>query len=336
MVPAKSKNAPTPEAREKLLVIADWIEVVRSEVEDIRGWRDAEPSDRLHQFWTPLRAQNRGVHQSTMPGRLFGWTVSLRAWIRELSPKDDTECIQDVYQAVFAWHNDHNAEQLPPQNELDSTLERAVSLVLMLRAQLERKGVGATAPNAGGPSGSLEASISRTGSEWKIVYGEEEGVFRDLQPIRVLRELVSRPFPKQPIPAAEILGEGVAPPVPTEPVLDDDAREHLRKRAKELGGVIQEARSAGDFDEVRRHTTELQVIEEKLNASVGFAGREAQLQVDKNKSPAERVARAIKIARAGFEKHGMPALSAHLHASLKRESGCWSYLPPPPAPNWEV
>lgn len=343
-MPTKSKNAPTPEAREKLLVIADWIEAATSEVEDIRGWRDAEPSDRLHQFWTPLRAQNRGVHQSTMPGRLFSWTVSLRAWIRELSPKDDTECIQDVYQAVFAWHDDHNAERLPPQNELDSALERAVSLLLVLRAQLERERGGATPPAAVGDSGSegaIAASITRIGAAWKIVFGQEECVLLDQLPARVLRALVSRQFQQKPITAFDLL-ERPAPDVRSnehvaDAAEDDEYLRQVRSQARELKEAIVEARAADDADEVARLTCDLQRLLEHVSAPEPTHPPRRKASKSE-RSAINSVVRAIEQLKLALRSCDPPmnALADHLDASVQRTSNCWVYRPAAPAPQWEI
>ncbi len=112
-----------------LRVIASWRQTAADEVDDIGGWRDADPSDRLHKYWSDP-ARHRGTEQgSTMPNSLFGDTGYLLGWAVSNHEKLDATPLQDIYDAIAAWHDDHNAERVPEQRMLFRMLDRAVQVV---------------------------------------------------------------------------------------------------------------------------------------------------------------------------------------------------------------
>ena len=126
------------EARLTLGVIERWKQTATAEVDDIDGWRVVEPGDRLHKFWSdPARHQNT-EHGSTMPRGFESDTTYLLGWVASNHPKLDPTPLQDVYDAVSAWHGDHNAERVPERRVLVAKLERAMQVVRAVEGSLIR------------------------------------------------------------------------------------------------------------------------------------------------------------------------------------------------------
>ncbi|MCC7387332.1 MAG: hypothetical protein IT431_01045 [Phycisphaerales bacterium] len=112
-----------------LRVIERWRQNAAEEVDDIGGWREADPSDRYHKYWCHPARQNDTEPDSTMPNWFFGDTTHLMSWAASRHEKLDPTPLQDIYDAVAAWHADHNAERVPEQRVLVLKLDRAVQVV---------------------------------------------------------------------------------------------------------------------------------------------------------------------------------------------------------------
>lgn len=117
------------ETRITLGAIARWKQTAADEVDNIGGWRDADPGDRLHKFWSDPARQRGTEHGSTMPNSLFGDTGYLVSWVVSNLEKLDPAPLQDIYDAIAAWHDDHNAERVPEQRVLVRKLDRAIQVV---------------------------------------------------------------------------------------------------------------------------------------------------------------------------------------------------------------
>ena len=117
------------DARSTLGVIERWKQTAADEVDGIGGWRDADPGDRLHKFWSdPVRHKDT-EHGGTMPRMFYTDTAYLLGWVASNHEKLDPTPLQDIYDAVAAWHDDHNAERVPEQRVLVRMLDRAVQVV---------------------------------------------------------------------------------------------------------------------------------------------------------------------------------------------------------------
>lgn len=177
----------------------------------------------------------------------------------------------------------------------------------------------------------------KDGERWKIRFDGVEGSFDDGQPMRVLREILSRPHPQEALTAASILREP-EPSQIADPLMDDDYRAQTEARARDLVESIAEARNAGDMEEVTRHTHELQEIRAKLRQASGLGGRDRQSGPDPAASQVKRVARALStaISRLRTADPAMTCLADHCHKFINRNSHRWAYRPPSPEPQWEL
>ncbi|HEX4000817.1 MAG TPA: hypothetical protein VHX65_19875 [Pirellulales bacterium] len=138
--------------------IAEWGETARSEVEDIDLNRD-EP----HRKVFPQSREGNGE-----PKDFEYYTQRICSWMARKFPAIDPTAILDVYAAVNVWHTDWNAERIPPQNELDSTLSRAKFLITAAMNEIESRLL--SSPPA-------KNSSKRTSGEQPDGPGEGERVF---------------------------------------------------------------------------------------------------------------------------------------------------------------
>ena len=94
-------------------MIDRWFLTARDRVDTIGGWRD-DPGERIfHGGWDEL------------PSSFSNDTHYLFQRITTDHAKLDPTPIQDVYAAIKAWNDDHNALRVPEQIVLEATLERA-------------------------------------------------------------------------------------------------------------------------------------------------------------------------------------------------------------------
>ncbi len=103
-------------------MIERWKQTAAYEVDDIRGWRE-DPGERIYYSGDPTGEWGE------MPNGFYSRTSYLVGWITTHYPKLDPNPLQDIYIAVLAWHEDHNAKRIPPQPVLFATLERAMLAV---------------------------------------------------------------------------------------------------------------------------------------------------------------------------------------------------------------
>lgn len=115
-------------------ITGEWIQIADSEVDDIGAWRYTPAEVRISRC-VPDKQHYSSGGWPTLPKEFFGYTqhlVGLIAADYPLEPKP----ISDIYDAVAAWHHDHNAARVPPQNELYSQLEQAVIVVTAVQAAI--------------------------------------------------------------------------------------------------------------------------------------------------------------------------------------------------------
>ncbi len=103
-------------------VIERWKQTADYEVDDIRRWRE-DPGERIYYSGAPT------CEWGEMPNGFYSRTAYLIGCITTHYPKLDPTPLQDIYIAVLAWHEDHNAKRIPPQPVLFATLERAMLVV---------------------------------------------------------------------------------------------------------------------------------------------------------------------------------------------------------------
>jgi len=106
-----------------LKTIDEWKLAATEQVDDIGGWRDSPEERIFHGGWPE-------------PPNLFFSSSVLVSEVCQRFPKLDPTPIQDIYGAISAWHEDHNARRIPAQPVLVSTLERAVMVVTAITDDL--------------------------------------------------------------------------------------------------------------------------------------------------------------------------------------------------------
>jgi len=121
--------------------ISEWRITAPSQVDDIGAWRNADPNDRLREYWSLEKYDHLAVPETTMPHGFFRQTTGLVQVIISRYPKLYPKPLQDVYAAVSAWHEDQNASRIPPQPVLFSTLEQAMMILVAIEADIGARGI---------------------------------------------------------------------------------------------------------------------------------------------------------------------------------------------------
>ena len=107
----KGHNMPWLASKEDELIsrlIGSWKRTAIDEIDDIGGWRD-HAVERAHFAGDPRREWSN-------PPRMFNTDTSyLCAWIRLHHPNVDPTPMEDIAEAVEAWHRDHGAEYVVDQ-----------------------------------------------------------------------------------------------------------------------------------------------------------------------------------------------------------------------------
>lgn len=112
-----------------------WMQEAQSHVDDIGGWRDAEPDDREKRFWRGAAPIRRGELRPRNPYKFDPadfeqQTLRLMAYIFDRpGPKLDPTPVHEIWLAISNWYEDHDARRIEPQGHLENTLERAVLVV---------------------------------------------------------------------------------------------------------------------------------------------------------------------------------------------------------------
>lgn len=109
-----------------LQVTEEWKQLARGQVDDIRGWRDADEADRWYQYWVGRGLLPDAFSEPEIPCRLAALNIRIQSWMLQRAPHLDVSALQKVYWYVSVWHADHNAERLPEQRELQAALEQAL------------------------------------------------------------------------------------------------------------------------------------------------------------------------------------------------------------------
>lgn len=114
-----------------------WARVAQDEIEDIGCWRNADPSDRQHRYWT---ASGKG---DTSPQGFIGDTQRIIMAMTADLPGSDLNAIQTILGAVQSWHEQRSADDLPAQGLLDMKLTMALSSVSAVKHKADIRIVAA-------------------------------------------------------------------------------------------------------------------------------------------------------------------------------------------------
>src|SRR5262245_2210117 len=106
-----------------------WLEIARSVVDDIGGWRDCHDAKKFP----------KSLFGNGEPCGFLSLTSSLVAQVAMKFPNLSPTPFQKIYYACNAWHTDWNDDRIPPQNELDSTLVQATILLYAIWEEIESR-----------------------------------------------------------------------------------------------------------------------------------------------------------------------------------------------------
>jgi hypothetical protein len=194
-----------------------------------------------------------------------------------------------------------------------------------------------------------------TGDFWDLVFESEQSSMKTSRGMRYIAYLLSRPNPKDSIPALELSQQAVGhssvtlpcqPPPAGEdltraehtfqPALDEKARSEYQGRLQEIEDDLSEAGRNNDLGRKRKLEEEKGQIIEELKRALALHGKDRSLGPE---TPSRRAAKAIAQALDRALRNigeRMPKLEAHLKASIRREATAFAYRPGPSALAWDL
>lgn len=183
--------------------------------------------------------------------------------------------------------------------------------------EAEGEGAGAGADGRG--------TMRRIGSRWVVELGGARVVVPDLVGMGYLARLVAQPgVPLSALELASYAADGSGLDAPSQPVLDQQARDAYERRARELAAGVASASADGDFDLAERMSEELDALVDELEAATGIGAHTRAFA-----TPGERARTAVRkaIKRAIDEIEASDAsLGSHLRFSVSTGTVC-SYQP---------
>lgn len=110
-----------------------WRDTARDEIDNIGGWRDADPEDRDKRFWSTFPRPSE-----TAPNGFVGATLAIIEAIPNYMPTtgEDFAAMRTILAAVETWHDQHHADDLPTQGHLVMRLTIALTAVVGLANKL--------------------------------------------------------------------------------------------------------------------------------------------------------------------------------------------------------
>jgi hypothetical protein len=180
-----------------------------------------------------------------------------------------------------------------------------------------------------------EALFQREGEFWTVAYEGTTCRLKDVKGLRYIACLLGAPG--RDVHALELAAAvgGERPAAESAaPVLDARAKEAYRRRLRELGEELEQARRWNDPERIARFEDEIDALTAELASAAGLGGRDRRVP-----STAERarvsVTKAIRTAIRVIERHH-PQLAAHLAASVRTGRLC-RYAPPGETPpRWSL
>jgi hypothetical protein len=144
----------------------------------------------------------------------------------------------------------------------------------------------------------LHGTLERDDGIWRVSIGDRWATVKDAVGMRYIAELVARPDTD--ISASElsvvIAGGGVVDHrSPSEPTLDDRARDEYRRRLAQLDRELEVADRRGDVDRGRRAAEERDLILDALRRETGLGGRARRMTGESERSRM-RVSKAVRRA----------------------------------------
>jgi tetratricopeptide (TPR) repeat protein len=171
----------------------------------------------------------------------------------------------------------------------------------------------------------------RSGSNWRVRYGDAEARYRDSLGMAYLATLLSQPG--EPIHVLDLTARrSEAGASDSGELLDHKGRAQVRARMLELAAELEEAEAAHDLGRTETLGTELHQLEEELARALGLGGRARRMG-----DPVERARKAvynrIQAALKNLDAE-LPELAQHLRHSVRTGRTC-VYAPEAPV-SWQV
>jgi hypothetical protein len=208
---------------------------------------------------------------------------------------------------------------------------------------------------------------------WILRFGHEKGVVSDIDGLRYVQELFSKPDnpilginlmkcrpagEASPQPAGEALlqPDGEASPRSAVPIehygqndptlggefseepLDPDIRERAEKELAEVRENIRRAQEAGDIQRVTELKAKERILMEALEADRRARRNQGRPVLPNDEEKARQtVWKAIKLVREKLKTGNppMPGLAAYIKLTIKSEGKSFAYRPDAPAPAWK-
>lgn len=183
------------------------------------------------------------------------------------------------------------------------------------------------------------------GEFWTIHYHAETFRLHDAKGLRYLHRLLERPGAEMHVldlvadgsPSASghpSAGEELTVGSPSEPMLDRQARETLKRKVDDLRDQIEEARANADFERAAVAREELETITDYLGQQLRADGASRNI-VDAAERARVNVTRSIHTSIAKIDTQDA-ALGHHLDRDIRTGTYC-AYLPDPTAtPHWRL
>lgn len=181
------------------------------------------------------------------------------------------------------------------------------------------------------PSPTGANRFRREGDHWDIAFAGAHALLRDVKGLGYLERLLQEPGREFHVLDLVAMGEGRAPDRMQEAgdagvLLDERAKELYRRRIADIDEDLEEARSFGDAERVRRSAAEREFLVHELARAVGLGGRDRRAG-DASERARAAVTRAIRTSLTKIAAH-LPELGAHLNHAVRTGTFC-SYAPDP-------
>jgi hypothetical protein len=202
-------------------------------------------------------------------------------------------------------------------------------------------------PSTGRGAAAPGGELRREGEFFTVSFGGELARIRDLKGLRYLAVLLATPGREVHVLELVAATEGHDAAAPGrepellpfrdesgEAVLDPAAKRAYRRRLRELGDELEEARAWNDPERVARIELEVEAITGELERALGLGGRDRGAPTRAERARIS-VTKAIGVAIRAVSRE-CPRLGEHLAASVRTGRMC-SYAPPgQQAPEWRL
>jgi len=197
--------------------------------------------------------------------------------------------------------------------------------------EAEKQAEGLARPTAAGRTPAAVHSWKRSGSNWRVRYGDEEAQYRDSLGMAYLAALLSQPT--EPLHVLDLTARrGDPAATDSGELLDQTARNQVRARMNELVADLDEAEARHDLGRTEVLGAELEQLEEELARALGLGGR-ARRMADPVERARKSVYNRIQAALKNLDAE-LPELAQHLRHNVRTGRTC--VYAPEAAVSWHV